>query len=105
MALGNYSLHRAQRSAALINDIVAGRRRVGELVVEALDGNESDLEELTLRWRLAGVRWQILIPVLLDVFLGFNGGRRGRYSALVSAFVVGPTSLQELLELSDSLLA
>lgn len=78
IALGNFSVRRAQRAAALVSDVMAGRKRVGEMVVEALDGNESDLEELTLRWRLAGVRWPIVILVLLGFLGGFNAGRRSK---------------------------
>jgi hypothetical protein len=78
IALGHFSLRRAQRAASLVGDLVGGRKRVGEVVVETLDGNESDLEELTLRWRLAGVRWPIVILVLLGFLGGFNAGRRSR---------------------------
>ena len=78
IALGNFSVRRAQRAASLVGDLVAGRKRVGETVVEALDGNEADLEELTLRWRLAGVRWPIVILVLLGFVGGLNAGRRTR---------------------------
>ena len=78
IALGHFSVRRAQRAAALVSDLVGGRKRLGEVVVETLDGNESDLEELTLRWRLAGVRWPIVILVLLGFVGGFNAGRRGR---------------------------
>ena len=78
IALGNFSVRRAQRAAALVSDVMGGRKRVGEMVVEALDGNESDLEELTLRWRLAGVRWPIVILVLLGFVGGFNAGRRSK---------------------------
>jgi hypothetical protein len=78
IALGNFSVRRAQRAAALVGDVIAGRKRVGEMVVEALDGQESDLEELTLRWRLAGVRWPIVILVLLGFLGGVNAGRRSK---------------------------
>ena len=78
IALGNFSVRRAQRAAALVGEVMGGRKRVGEIVVEALDGNESDLEELTLRWRLAGVRWPIVILVMLGFVAGFNAGRRTR---------------------------
>ena len=78
IALGNFSVRRAQRAAGLVTDVVNGRKRVGEVVVEALDGNESDLEELTLRWRLAGVRWPILILLALAFVGGLNAGRRSR---------------------------
>jgi hypothetical protein len=78
IALGNFSVRRAQRAAGLVGDVVNGRKRIGEVVVETLDGNESDLEELTLRWRLAGVRWPIVILVLLGFLGGFNAGRRSR---------------------------
>lgn len=78
IALGNFSVRRAQRAGALVSELVGGRKRFGEAVVEALDGNESDLEELTLRWRLAGVRWPIVILVFLGFVGGFNAGRRAR---------------------------
>jgi hypothetical protein len=78
IALGNFSVRRAQRAAALVSDLIGGRKRFGEIVVEALDGNESDLEELTLRWRLAGVRWPIVILVLLGFLGGLNAGRRSK---------------------------
>src|SRR5438477_12109956 len=78
IALGNFSVRRAQRVSTLVSDLVGGRKRAGELLVETLDGSESDLEELTLRWRLAGVRWPIVILVLLGVMMGFNAGRRSR---------------------------
>ena len=43
-----------------------------------VDGNESDLEELTLRWRLAGVRWPIVILLALTFVAGYQAGRRAR---------------------------
>lgn len=78
IALGNFSVRRAQRMSTMVSDLIGGRKRAGELVVEALDGSESDLEELTLRWRLAGVRWPILILVLLAAVTSFNAGRKTR---------------------------
>lgn len=76
LALGHFSLRRAQRLAALGSDLIAGRQRPGELVLQLLDGNESDLEELTLRWRLAGLRWPIVILVAFMFVAGVNAGRR-----------------------------
>src|SRR4051794_40073259 len=78
MAFGNFAARRAQRVARLASEVAGGRKRPGELVVEALDGNEADLEELSLRWRLAGVRWPILILMALAFFGGLNAGRRSR---------------------------
>jgi hypothetical protein len=78
IAFGNFAARRAQRVASLASEIASGRRRPAELVGEALDGNETDLEELTLRWRLAGVRWPILILMALAFLGGLNAGRRSR---------------------------
>ena len=77
MAFGNFAARRAQRVAQIAAQIASGRRPL-ELVVEALDGNESDLEELSLRWRLAGVRWPILILLGMAFVAGLNAGRRAR---------------------------
>jgi hypothetical protein len=78
MAFGNFAARRAQRVASIASEVASGRKRPGEIVVEALDGNEADLEELSLRWRLAGVRWPILILMALAFVGGVNAGRRGR---------------------------
>jgi hypothetical protein len=78
MAFGNFAAHRARRVAQIASEVAAGQKRPGELVVEALDGNEADLEELSLRWRLAGVRWPILILMALAFVTGLNAGRRSR---------------------------
>ena len=78
MAFGNFAARRAQRVAQIASEIAAGRKRPTELVVEALDGSESDLEELSLRWRLAGVRWPILILLAMAFTAGLNAGRRAR---------------------------
>ena len=78
IAFGNFAARRAQRVASLASDIASGRKRPAELVVDALDGNEADLEELSLRWRLAGVRWPILILMGLAFVTGLNAGRCGR---------------------------
>ena len=78
MAFGNFAARRAQRVAQIASEITAGQKRPGELVVEALDGNEADLEELSLRWRLAGVRWPILILMGMAFAAGLNAGRRSR---------------------------
>jgi hypothetical protein len=77
MAFGTFAARRAQRVAQIAAQIASGRRPLG-LVVEALDGNESDLEELSLRWRLAGVRWPILILMAMAFAAGLNAGRRSR---------------------------
>lgn len=76
LAIGHSSIRRARLLASAINDVVSGRKPIDEAGLELLDGNESDLEELTLRWRLAGVRWPILILVLLGFVAGYNTGRR-----------------------------
>lgn len=78
IAFGNFATHRAQRVARLASEIAGGRKRPGALVFEVLDGNEADLEELALRWRLAGVRWPILILIGLGFVGGLNAGRRSR---------------------------
>ena len=78
MAFGHFARRRAQRVAQLASEIAGGQKRPSELLVEALDGNEADLEELSLRWRLAGVRWPILILMALAFMAGLNGGRRSR---------------------------
>ena len=78
IAFGNFAARRAQRVAQLASEVAGGRRGPADLFVAALDGNESDLEELTLRWRLAGVRWPILILMGLAFVGGLNAGRRSR---------------------------
>jgi hypothetical protein len=78
MAFGNFAARRAQRVAQIASEIASGQKRPIELVVEALDGNEADLEELSLRWRLAGVRWPILILMAMAFAAGINAGRRAR---------------------------
>jgi hypothetical protein len=79
IAFGNFARRRAQRVAQLASEVAGGQKRPkrpSELLVEALDGNEADLEELSLRWRLAGVRWPILILMALAFMAGLNAGRR-----------------------------
>ena len=78
IAFGNFAARRAQRVARIASDIASGQKRPVELFVEALDGNEADLEELSLRWRLAGVRWPILILMAMAFTAGLNAGRRSR---------------------------
>ena len=78
IAFGNFAARRAHRVAQLAAEIATGQKRPAELVVAALDGNEADLEELSLRWRLAGVRWPILILMALTFLAGVNAGRRSR---------------------------
>jgi hypothetical protein len=78
MAFGTFAARRAQRVAQIAIEIAAGRKRPAELVVESLDGSEADLEELSLRWRLAGVRWPILILLGMAFTAGLNAGRRSR---------------------------
>jgi hypothetical protein len=76
MAFGNFAARRAQRVAQIASEVAAGRKRPVELVVDSLDGSEADLEELSLRWRLAGVRWPILILMAMAFTAGLNAGRR-----------------------------
>jgi hypothetical protein len=78
IAFGNFAARRAQRVAQIASELASGNKRPAELVVDALDGNEADLEELSLRWRLAGVRWPILILMALAFLAGLNAGRRAR---------------------------
>lgn len=76
LALGHSSLRRARLLADLGQDLIQTRRPAGEAVKQWVDGNESDLEELTLRWRLAGVRWPIVILLALTFVAGYQAGRR-----------------------------
>lgn len=78
IALGHSSVRRARLVATFVNDLVSGKRQLLPATRELLDGNESDLEELTLRWRLAGVRWPIGILMVLSFVAGLNAGKRGR---------------------------
>ncbi|HEV8636253.1 MAG TPA: hypothetical protein VG370_18685 [Chloroflexota bacterium] len=76
LALARSSLRRARLLVELGQDLIQTRRPPGEAVKRWVDGNESDLEELTLRWRLAGVRWPIVILLLLTFVAGYQAGRR-----------------------------
>ena len=78
VAFGTFAARRAQRVAQLATALASGEKRPAELVVDTLDGNEADLEELSLRWRLAGVRWPLLILMALAFTAGLNAGRRSR---------------------------
>src|SRR5690349_7677256 len=78
VAFGTFAARRAQRVAQLAAALASGQKRPAELVVDTLDGNEADLEELSLRWRLAGVRWPLLILMALSFTAGLNAGRRSR---------------------------
>jgi hypothetical protein len=76
LALGHSSIRRARLLADLGQDLIQNRRSAGQAVRRWVDGNESDLEELTLRWRLAGVRWPIVILLALTFVAGYQAGRR-----------------------------
>lgn len=78
MALAHSTLRRARLLAQLGDDIIRARRPLAQAAVAWVDGNESDLEELTLRWRLAGLRWPIAILLVLAFMAGYNAGRRSR---------------------------
>ena len=78
MSIAHSSLRRARLLAELGQDIVQSRRPPGEAVRSWVDGNESDLEELALRWRLAGVRWPILILLGITFLGGYQAGKRSR---------------------------
>jgi hypothetical protein len=78
LALGHSSLRRARLLADLGQDLIQSRRPAADAVKRWVDGNESDLEELTLRWRLAGVRWPIVILLVLTFVAGYQAGRRAR---------------------------
>jgi hypothetical protein len=78
LALAHSYLRRARLLAELGQDVLQNRRRPGEAVRAWVDGNESDLEELTLRWRLAGVRWPIAILLGITFVAGYQVGRRSR---------------------------
>lgn len=78
LALAHSSLRRARLIANLGQDLIQSRRPPGEAVKAWIDGNESDLEELALRWRLAGVRWPIVILLALSFWAGVQAGKRGR---------------------------
>ena len=78
VAFGTFAVRRAKRVAQLATALASGEKRPAELVVDTLDGNEADLEELSLRWRLAGVRWPLLILMALAFTAGLNAGRRSR---------------------------
>jgi hypothetical protein len=76
LALAHSSLRRARLLADLGQDLIQTRRPPGDAIKRWVDGNESDLEELTLRWRLAGVRWPIVILLVLTFVAGYQAGRR-----------------------------
>jgi hypothetical protein len=76
LALAHSSLRRARLLGELGQDLIQNRRPPGDAVRRWIDGNESDLEELTLRWRLAGVRWPIVILLFLTFVAGYQAGRR-----------------------------
>ena len=78
IAFGHFAARRAQRFGTLAAEVATRKARPSQILVEALDGNESDLEELTLRWRLAGLRWPIVILMAIVFTAGFNAGRRSR---------------------------
>ena len=48
VAFGTFAARRAQRVAQLATALASGEKRPAELVVDTLDGNEADLEELSL---------------------------------------------------------
>jgi hypothetical protein len=75
-AFGTFAARRTQRLGTLASDLAAGRKRPGELALEALDGNETDLEELTTLWKFHGVRWPILILMAIAFLGGVQAGRR-----------------------------
>jgi hypothetical protein len=76
MSVAHSSLRRARLLADLGQDLIQSRRPAGHAIKRWVDGNESDLEELTLRWRLAGVRWPIVILLFLTFIAGYQAGRR-----------------------------
>jgi hypothetical protein len=78
MSIAHSSLRRARLLGELGQDLLQSRRAPGEAVRSWVDGNESDLEELTLRWRLAGVRWPILILLGITFAAGYQAGKRSR---------------------------
>lgn len=78
LAVAHSSLRRARLLGDLGRDVIENRRPPGEAVRSWVDGNESDLEELTLRWRLAGVRWPIVILLGITFMAGYQAGKRGR---------------------------
>jgi hypothetical protein len=78
MAIAHSSLRRARLLGELGQDLLQSRRPPGEAVRAWVDGNESDLEELTLRWRLAGVRWPIAILLGITFTAGYQAGKRSR---------------------------
>jgi hypothetical protein len=78
MAIAHSTLRRARLLGDLGQDLIQTRRPPGEAIRSYVDGNESDLEELTLRWRLAGVRWPILILLGITFLGGYQAGKRSR---------------------------
>ena len=78
MAVAHSSLRRARLLAELGQDLIKNRRPPGDAVRTWVDGTEADLEELTLRWRLAGVRWPIVILLAITFLGGFQAGKRSR---------------------------
>ncbi len=77
LALAHSSIRRARLLAQLGSDLIQKRQPLASALAW-IDGNESDMEELTLRWRLAGVRWPIAILLSLACAAGFQAGRRRR---------------------------
>jgi hypothetical protein len=78
LAVAHSSFRRGRLLADLGRDVFENRRPPAEAVRTWVDGNESDLEELTLRWRLAGVRWPIVILLGMTFLAGYQAGRRSR---------------------------
>lgn len=76
LAIAQSSVRRARLVGELIVDLARQRRRPLDAVKAFLDGSEADVEELALRWRLAGVRWPLLILIGVTFASGFNAGRR-----------------------------
>ncbi|TAK25315.1 MAG: hypothetical protein EPO26_02765 [Chloroflexota bacterium] len=76
VAIAQSSVRRARLMGELILDLTRQRRRPLDALKAFLDGSEADVEELALRWRLAGVRWPLLILLAFIFASGFNAGRK-----------------------------
>ncbi len=70
------SARRTRLFGELAIDLARQRRPPLAAVLAYLDGNEAEIEELMLRWRLAGVRWPLLALIAFASVLSYMRGRR-----------------------------
>jgi len=72
------SARRTRLFGELAVDLARQRRPPVAAVLAYLDGNEREIEELMLRWRLAGVRWPLLALIAFASILSYMRGRGDR---------------------------